>query len=71
MLTPKQRDVNDTIVLLVRSGQLLAYRDETGSMRIATAEWAAEHDLTEVALSADQVVEEMSAIEAELMAEWN
>ena len=71
MRTPTQEEINDTIEVLLRDGRLLAYRDEGGEVRFSTAEWAAEHGLAGVALSASQVTEELSAIEAELMAEWN
>jgi hypothetical protein len=71
MLTPQQNDVNDTIVLLVRNGWLIAYRDDNGAVRIAPTEWAAEHGLTDVALTVDQVIDELSAIEAEMTAKWN
>ena len=71
MHIPTQEENSDAIELLLRDGRLLAYRDEAGQVRFATAEWAAEHGLAGVALSASQVTEELSAIEAELMAEWN
>ena len=71
MHIPTQEEINDTIEVLLRDGRLLAYRDEAGEVHFATAEWAAEHGLAGVALSASQVTEELSAIEAELMAEWN
>ena len=71
MRTPTQEEINDTIEVLLRDGRLLAYRDEAGEVHFSTAEWAAEHGLAGVALSASQVTEELSAIEAELMAEWN
>ena len=71
MRLPTQEENSDAIELLLRDGRLLAYRDEAGEVRFATAEWAAEHGLAAVALSASQVTEELSAIEAELMAEWN
>ena len=71
MRIPTQEENSDAIELLLSDGRLLAYRDEAGEVRFATAEWAAEHGLAEVALSASQVTEELSAIEAELMAEWN
>ena len=71
MRIPTQEENSDAIELLLRDGRLLAYRDEAGEVRFATAEWAAEHGPAGVALSASQVTEELSAIEAELMAEWN
>ncbi|MBE2263595.1 MAG: hypothetical protein IAE92_12685 [Burkholderiaceae bacterium] len=71
MHIPTQEEINDTIEVLLRDGRLLAYRDEAGEVHFSTAEWAAEHGLAGVALSASQVTEELSAIEAELMAEWN
>ena len=71
MRIPTQEEINDTIEVLLRDGRLLAYRDEAGEVHFSTAEWAAEHGLAGVALSASQVTEELSAIEAELMAEWN
>ena len=71
MHIPTQEEINDTIEVLLRDGRLLAYRDEAGEVHFSTAEWAVEHGLAGVALSASQVTEELSAIEAELMAEWN
>lgn len=71
MHTPPQEEIINAIELLIRDGRLLAYRDEAGEMRFSTTEWAAEHGLAGVALSASQVMEELSAIKAELMAEWN
>ncbi len=71
MHIPTQEEINDTIEVLLRDGRLLAYRDEAGEVHFSTAEWAAEHGLAGVTLSASQVTEELSAIEAELMAEWN
>ena len=71
MTLPTQETINDTINTLVAAGRLLAYRDDTGAVHFATAAFAEEHGLTGLALTAEEVIRELSAHEAELMGKWN
>lgn len=71
MTLPTQEKINDMIELLVRQGRIVPYRDDEGVMRFATAEIAAQRNLTGLALPVAEVHRELSAHEAELMGEWN
>lgn len=71
MTRPTAQDINDALEMLVRYGHLVAIRDEAGAVRLAPREWAAAHDLTDIALSDEEVAKELSAREPELMGKWN
>ncbi len=64
-----QERINDTIVLMVRTGRLVAYRDAEGVVRFAKREWATAHSVTALPLA--EVQAELAAHESELMAKWN
>lgn len=66
-----QETINDTINTLIAAGRLLAYRDDTGAIHFATADFAEKHGLTGLALTAEEAARELSAHEAELMGKWN
>lgn len=71
MTQPTAQDINDVLEMLVRDGHLVAIRDEAGAVHLAPREWAAAHDLTDIALSDEEVAKELSAREPELMGKWN
>jgi len=72
MRQPTQAEINDTIVLLMRQGRLLAFCCDTGAgVNLATAAWVARHGLPGPALNVDQVRRQLAAHEAEMMGEWN
>jgi len=71
MSMPTQEEIKDAVRALIRDGHLVAIRDNAGATHIAACEWTAAHDLTDIALSAEEVAKELSACEPELMGKWN
>ena len=70
MRRPTQAEINDTIVLLMRQGRLLAFRNGDG-VNLATDAWVARHGLPGPVLNVDEVRRQLAAHEAEMMGEWN
>lgn len=71
MTIPTQDDICQALEELILSGHLVAYRDEEGATRFATASFAEEHNLTGLALHIDKVRAQLAAHKAEMMGEWN
>lgn len=71
MRQPTQAEINDTIVLLMRQGRLLAFCRDGAGVNLATAAWVARHGLPGPALNVDEVRRQLAAHEAEMMGEWN